>query len=266
VILLNVSCLANMEKRISEALLQIEDEHNVRIIYACESGSRAWGFASQDSDFDVRFIYVHPSDWYLSIADKRDVIEMPIDKLLDINGWDIRKTLQLLRRSNSPLMEWLVSPIKYRCIEAAVNPLLLLSKKAFLPESSFHHYLSMSRNNLSKVQDTDTPGIKSYLYALRPMLCCKWIRMFDSQPPILIDDLLLVFLPDTGDEIRRYVDRIIRMKKDGIELAEIDRSAIFEDYLMSQLSELSLCSFKKTAKEALESFDMLFRKMLKIVG
>jgi len=126
--------------------------------------------------------------------------------------------------------------------------------------------LSMSRNNLSKVQNTEKPGIKSYLYALRPMLCCKWIRMFDSQPPILIDDLLLVFLPDTGDEIRRYVDKIIRMKKDGIELAEIDRSAIFEDYLMSQLSELSLCSFKKTAKEALESFDMLFRKMLKIVG
>lgn len=83
---------------------------------------------------------------------------------------------------------------------------------------------------------------------------------------ILIDDLLRVFLPDTGDEIRRYVDRIIRMKKDGIELAEIDRSAIFEEYMMSQLSELSLCSFKKTVKEAPESFDLLFREMLKIVG
>jgi uncharacterized protein len=255
-----------MEKRISQVLLQIEDEHNVRIIYACESGSRAWGFASQDSDFDVRFIYIHPRDSYLSIADKRDVIEMPADGLLDINGWDIRKTLQLLRRSNSPLMEWLVSPIKYRCMEDAVNPLLVLSKKAFLPESSFHHYLSMSRNNLSKVQDTETPGIKSYLYALRSILCCKWIKMFGSQPPMLIDELLSIFLPDTGDEIRRYVDKIIRMKKDGMELTKIDRSAIFEDYLMNQLSELSLCSFKKTAKEALESFDVLFRKMLKIVG
>jgi len=152
-----------MKKQISEALLRIEADNSVRIIYACESGSRAWGFESQNSDFDVRFLYVHPKDWYLSIAEKRDVIELPADEILDISGWDIRKTLQLLRRSNSPLMEWLVSPIKYQCIDAVFNPLLELSKKAFLPEASFHHYLSMARNNLAEVQNTEKPKIKSYL-------------------------------------------------------------------------------------------------------
>src|SRR6266540_6264764 len=116
-----------MIEKISEALNDVENEHNIRIIYACESGSRAWGFASLDSDFDVRFIYVHSRDWYLSIAEKRDVIELPADDLLDVNGWDIRKTLRLLRRSNSPLMEWLISPIKYLCMDSAFNPLLALS-------------------------------------------------------------------------------------------------------------------------------------------
>ncbi len=255
-----------MKKRISEALHQIENDHNVRIIYACESGSRAWGFASQDSDFDVRFIYVHLKDWYLSITEKHDVIELPADEFLDINGWDIRKTLQLLRKSNSPLMEWLVSPIKYLCIDTAFNPLFELSKKAFLTDASFHHYLSMARNNMAKVQDAEKPKIKSYLYTLRPILCCNWIKKFGSQPPMLIDELLSVFLPNMGDEIRRHIDKVIEMKRKGIELAAIGRSAFIEDYLMSQLSELSNFSPEKSTKEQLESFDRTFKEMLEMFG
>jgi hypothetical protein len=103
-----------MKSRILKKLIEIEKNNDVKVIYACESGSRAWGFASEDSDYDVRFIYVHSKDWYLTIADKRDVIEIPFDGDLDINGWDIRKSLKLLRKSNSPLLEWLSSPIKYR--------------------------------------------------------------------------------------------------------------------------------------------------------
>jgi len=248
-----------MKKQISEALLKVENEHNVRIIYACESGSRAWGFESQNSDFDVRFIYVHPRDWYLSIAEKRDVIELPVDKLLDINGWDIRKTLQLLRRSNSPLLEWFVSPIKYRCIDDVFNPLLELSKKAFLPDASFHHYLSMAKNNLAKAQETEKPKIKSYLYTLRPILCCQWIKKFGNQPPMRIDELLSIFLPDKKNELRRHIDEIIGIKKESIESAVIDRSDILENYLTEQLTELSKFSPKKSAKETLELFDSFFK-------
>jgi len=199
-----------MNKKISEELRQVEHDFNVRILYACESGSRAWGFPSQNSDFDVRFIYVHPRDWYLSIAERRDVIELPVDEILDVNGWDIRKTLQLLRRSNAPLMEWLVSPIKYYAMDAALNPLIELSRKAFLPDASLHHYLSMAKNNLIKVQETETPRIKSYLYSLRPMLCGKWIKVFGSQPPMQIDELLSALLPDTRSKIRLHVDNMIK--------------------------------------------------------
>jgi predicted nucleotidyltransferase len=252
-----------MREKISEVLLRIEAKHGVKIIYACESGSRAWGFASQDSDFDVRFIYVHPMDCYLSVSERRDVIEVPPDELMDINGWDIRKTLQLLRRSNVPLMEWLASPIKYRCLEIAVDPLVELSRKAFLPEASFRHYFSMSKNSFADIRNAGKPTIKSYLYAIRTMLCCKWTKTFPSQPPMLIDELLSVFLPDTGNEIRRHIDEMLLIKKQSAESTMIDRSVVIDDYLISQLSELSHCSPKKVAKEPLESFDALFRKILK---
>jgi len=105
-----------MKKRIIESLAEIEKTENVTILYACESGSRAWGFASTDSDYDVRFLYIHPPSWYLAVnlESKRDVIERPIEELLDISGWDFRKALMLFRKSNPPLLEWLCSPIVYR--------------------------------------------------------------------------------------------------------------------------------------------------------
>ncbi len=89
-----------MERTIKAGLAEIEAQENVRIVYACESGSRAWGFPSSDSDYDVRFIYLHPLEWYLSIEKRRDVIERPITGVLDVNGWDLRKALQLFRKSN----------------------------------------------------------------------------------------------------------------------------------------------------------------------
>jgi predicted nucleotidyltransferase len=108
-----------INKLILEQLEQIEQEEQVTILYACESGSRAWGFPSQDSDYDVRFIYLHKPEWYLSIYDKRDVIERPINNMLDINGWDLRKALNLFRKSNPPLLEWLQSPIQYKEIQCS---------------------------------------------------------------------------------------------------------------------------------------------------
>jgi len=103
-----------MRDTILSRLDQIETQHGVKILYACESGSRAWGFPSTDSDYDVRFLYVHPAEWYLSVDEKRDVIERPLTpENFDIGGWDLRKALRLFRKSNPPLLEWLGSPNIY---------------------------------------------------------------------------------------------------------------------------------------------------------
>src|SRR6476619_733662 len=136
-----------MKKEILKRLDQIERKENVRIFYACESGSRAWGFESTDSDWDVRFIYVHPRDWYLSIdvEEKRDVIERTINDELDISGWDIRKALKLLRKSNPPLLEWLTSPIVYKEIGETAKQLREAMAQFYSPISAFYHYLHMAK-------------------------------------------------------------------------------------------------------------------------
>ena len=101
--------MISLERRaeIIAGLSKVAEEEGVRVLYACESGSRAWGFPSSDSDYDVRFIYAHPVEWYLSIRNRRDVIERPVVNDIDLSGWDIKKALVLLRKSNPPLLEWL---------------------------------------------------------------------------------------------------------------------------------------------------------------
>ena len=253
-----------MKNRILKELYNIEQTHSVKIIYACESGSRAWGFASKDSDYDVRFIYAHPNDWYLSIAEKKDVIEIPVDEELDINGWDIRKSLRLLRKSNSPLLEWLSSPIVYKNVEAAVCPFYALSKRAFLPESSCHHYLSMARSSIAKFQNEQDVKIKSYLYAARTILCCKWIIESMNQPPMLIQDLLKKFLP-TG-KIRNFVDKIIDLKRTDSESTRIERSSHFEDYMNEEFRSLDAKIPKNPDKIPLKECDSVFKDILEQIN
>lgn len=125
-----------------------EHEHNVKVLYAVESGSRAWGFASPNSDYDVRFVYVHPRDWYLTIDvdDQRDVIEYPIVDEIDINGWDLRKALQLLWRSNPAIVEWLHSPIVYIDDGIFAQSARQCLPSIYSPIKGVHHYLNMAKN------------------------------------------------------------------------------------------------------------------------
>jgi uncharacterized protein len=156
--------------RVLAELDAIEKRHDVRVLFACESGSRGWGFASPDSDYDVRFLYVHKLDWYLRVEAERDVIEVPIDDALDISGWELRKSLQLLRRSNPTLFEWLDSPIVY-CEDAAVaHRLRALAPGFFSERKSRWHYLSMAKRNFRGYLQGETVRHKKYLYVLRPLL------------------------------------------------------------------------------------------------
>ena len=148
---------------ISEQLSNIETVQDVRILYAVESGSRAWGFASRNSDYDVRFIYIHKPDWYLSIRDRRDVIECPISKDLDISGWDLKKALGLFSKSNPPLLEWLGSPIIYKDAFDLANRLREMLTTSFQPQRSMYHYLHMARGNYREYLKGEVVRLKKYL-------------------------------------------------------------------------------------------------------
>lgn len=168
--------------KIQTLLTDIENQHNVKIIHAVESGSRAWGFPSKDSDFDIRFIYHHSSDWYLSAFQKRDFIDTVFIDDLDAGGWDLSKCLQLLHKGNAPLYEWLNSPVVYRKDEAKLALLQDLSVRVFNPKVIFHHYLSLARK---KILDEKTGcNAKTFLYALRAILCARWVADDGTVPPV----------------------------------------------------------------------------------
>jgi predicted nucleotidyltransferase len=173
-----------MKGIIREKLEGIELGNSVKVLYACESGSRAWGFASPDSDYDVRFVYMQTRDQYLSIRERSDVIELPVNEVLDIGGWDCRKALQLFLKSNAVLYEWLQSPIVYKETTGFASELRGLMGKYFSMRAGGHHYLSMARNTLENDLQGDSVKLKKYFYALRPALACLWVVERAGVPPM----------------------------------------------------------------------------------
>lgn len=178
-----------MSSRIAAELDAIEQEHGVRVLYACESGSRAWGFASENSDYDVRFIYAHEPAWYLQLGQKRDVIEWALDEVLDVNGWDLPKALRLLRASNPTVLEWLNSPIAYR-EDAAFSKVTDLSRMSFAPRPTIYHYLNMARKNREDHLLGERVKLKKYLYVMRSLLAARWVADRQSTPPVPFMELV----------------------------------------------------------------------------
>jgi uncharacterized protein len=196
-----------MRATILQCLRDIEAEHEVKVLFACESGSRGWGFASPDSDYDVRFVYVNRLDWYLTVEPGRDVIEQPISGELDVNGWDLRKALKLLHSSNPVLVEWLRSPIIYRQDETLAPRLRALAEQ-LSPDRAYYHYVSMAKKNCREHLLGEVVRYKKYLYVLRPLLAARWIREGRGAPPMRFAELVQGTLDDRAliDEINRLLE------------------------------------------------------------
>ncbi|RAJ05394.1 hypothetical protein LX64_02552 [Chitinophaga skermanii] len=179
-----------IQESIQQHLDQLVHDHHITLLYVCESGSRAWGFASEDSDYDVRFIYKQPYETYVSILDRKDVLELPVNEVLDISGWDLRKALQLFLKSNAPLYEWLQSPIIYRQSTSLVEDLRSLMSKYFSERAGLHHYISMANNTFEQHLQGEQVRIKKYYYALRPLLAALWIADKGGVPPMEFGELI----------------------------------------------------------------------------
>ncbi len=171
-------------------LERIEDERGVRILYACESGSRAWGFASPDSDYDIRFIFAHPPAEYLRVAPPVDTIELPLVGDLDAGGWDVRKALGLLAKTNGALVEWLHSPIRYRESDAFLHRWRDAARRSFCPKACVDHYRGLAKQMVFRKLSGDTVRAKDYLYALRAILASEWVLQGHGIPPVPFADLL----------------------------------------------------------------------------
>lgn len=206
---------AAMRERVLEELERLEQERGVTMLYACESGSRAWGFASQDSDYDVRFVYVHQPDWYLRVEEPRDVLERPLTDELDLSGWELRKTLRLLRKSNPTLLEWLDSPLVYRSEPVATEGLRQLARDFYSPAAARAHYLSMAKKNFRGYLQGEEVRYKKYLYVLRPLLAVRWIDLGLGMPPMVFETLMQATLNDASQ--RDEVEELLVLKRQAVE-------------------------------------------------
>ncbi len=216
-----------MQKLISKKLNEIEQKENVKILHCVESGSRAWGFASPDSDYDVRFIYVRPKDFYLRLDKTRDVIEWQLDETLDINGWDIKKALQLLYKSNPTLFEWNLSPIVYKTTKEWEK----ISSKIddyFVEKTALYHYLSTAKTNYRDYLKGETVRLKKYFYVLRPLLACKWILENETPPPMLFETLMDSQLDES---LKPDVLKLLDLKMNSPEITEGQRFDRVNDYI-----------------------------------
>ncbi|RKN77070.1 nucleotidyltransferase domain-containing protein [Paenibacillus ginsengarvi] len=258
--------MSSYHQQILTELERIEREENVRILYACESGSRAWGFPSQDSDYDVRFLYVRPVDWYLSIFEKRDVIERPISGMLDINGWDLRKALNLFRKSNPPLLEWLQSPIVYMENHAIAEQIRRISPLTFSPKSCVYHYLHMAKGNYREYLQGDQVKIKKYFYVLRPILACEWIEKHQTMPPIEFDRLVDAVVP-RGSELQAVIDGLLVRKKSGDEMDYEPRINPINEFLEARIEhyERVAAGMQTFGGGQDQQLDDLFRSVLREV-
>ncbi|MCA6939998.1 nucleotidyltransferase domain-containing protein [Pectobacterium polaris] len=181
---------AVMRTRVKLVLQDVEERYQVKVLYACESGSRGWGFSSPDSDYDVRFLYVHRPEWYLRVEPQRDVIELPIDDELDVCGWEWRKALGLLKRANPTLIEWLDSPVVYQEDRETTSNLRAAVPTWFSPSKARWHYLSMARKNFRGYLQDEMVRLKKYFYVLRPLLAVRWIEAGKGMPPMRFSQLL----------------------------------------------------------------------------
>lgn len=223
-----------MRELIVRKLRQIEKDYNVRVLLAVESGSRAWGFASPDSDYDVRFIYVRPKKEYLRLEDVRDVIELPINDELDINGWDLQKTLRLLYRSNPTLFEWFSSPIVYVETEFT-KQFREIMMDYFSTKKSLYHYISMAEGNYREFLRGEMVKAKKYFYVLRPVLACRWVLDRNTPPPMLFSELTSTELPDY---LRPEVERLLDLKMNSPEVKEIPRIDVLNEYLDESIADI----------------------------
>jgi predicted nucleotidyltransferase len=250
---------------IQKKLLDIEKEHNVMKLYAVESGSRAWGFESTDSDYDIRFVYVHNKNWYLNILPKKDVIEYPIIDEFDYSGWDLRKTMFLINKSNPVFFEWMKSPIVYYKDNYFYDVIEHLSNEYFSPISSVYHYLHMANGNYRQFLLGHEVKIKKYFYVLRPIMACMWIENYKESPPMEFEKLLVQI---SDEKLLNKIKELLQRKKSGIEMGIEPKIEIINNFIEAKIKyfEDTVSAYDPMKKPKQELLEEGFIKILEYVG
>lgn len=250
-----------LTENLLQQLSEVETREGVRIIYAVESGSRAWGFASPESDFDVRFIYVRPLENYLRLGETPDFIDWQLDKTFDVNGWDVAKTLRQFMKSNATLFEWANSPIVYKTTDEW-EKIFAVAQKYFSPKSTFVAYAGFAKNIGLPLLKRDAVKPKTYLYALRTIFCRNFVAEKLCPPPVAFEKLLPETLPEN---LRAEIFALLELKKSSAEKFLIEKIPALHEFIAAELRREKLLkeTLPKNISRSWKSLDEIFLQCLK---
>lgn len=225
--------MKDIEQQIQGKLDDLQQQKGCRLLLAVESGSRAWGYASTTSDYDVRCIYYYPQERYLSIRPPRDTVEWELNEVFDITGWELRKALGLTLKSNLTVYEWADSPIVYRSspwlpefrqlIRRVVQPGLLASRYLGMAASTIHRYL-----------EREEVPYKQYFYALRPLLAARWVLQERKPAPVPFADLRHLM----PDEMQEVTDELLALRNGSTEKAAGPTHPAAMSFIVRELAAL----------------------------
>jgi len=252
-----------METRIKEEINRVEEKYGIEVLWACETGSRAWGFPSPDSDYDVRLIYRHKLDWYLSLKEQKDNIEyMSDDRELDLTGWDIRKSLRLLKKSNASLLERIQSNIVYKKNDAFAESFLEQAKLNYSPITTLYHYMKLGENGYDAIYGQKEYKLKKLFYALRGAVACEWVMQKDTMPPIsfiqMLDELEL------GKLFVKRVKELIELKSVKNESYMHSGEGLLQVFIESTLEKAKKNANSLPGKKIYLNMDNYFREVVKM--
>ncbi|PKG22352.1 nucleotidyltransferase domain-containing protein [Niallia nealsonii] len=254
-----------MKIEMKNQLETIEKEHKIKILYACEAGSHTYGLSSSDSDFDVRFLYMHPKEWYLSLDKNKDVIELPITGNLDMSGWELTKALRLIRKSNPSLLEWLQAETVYYQNDYFFTKIKEIKEKAFNPRACYYHYMHMAKKNEQKSQGIKERKIKVIFHIMRPLLACQWIEQKQTFPPNHFFSLVNELVDDVA--LKKEITDLITAKINGSSIYQKENIQRINGFIQQRLAGIEqaasfISSGLEDEKELTLSLDNLFRDML----
>lgn len=251
-----------MDNTIKQYLRQIEAEKSIEILLACETGSRAWGFPSPDSDYDVRFIYKHSMEWYLRLNEKKDTIEQMFDaNEIDVSGWDLKKALSLLWKSNPAFLERIQSPIVYSVNDTFLTGIRELAQQNYSKIATMHHYLSMAKKMYDEVQAHERVKLKKLFYALRTSVACQWILEREEMPPIVFQEMLHNL--EIAPSIKERIATLIALKATQNENYTHPQEHELNQFIETTIQRADAESKSLPAgKGHIEDLNTFFRKML----
>jgi len=257
----------DVRSEILRRLKSAEEEHGVRILFAVESGSRAWCFASPNSDYDVRFIYMHEPNWYqaVDLEERRDVIEYPIVDDIDLNGWDVRKALRLYWKSNPAFVEWLLSPITYTEPSSFRADALRVLPNIYAPEKGIYHYRNMAKTNYRGYLREPIVRLKKYFYVLRPLLAARWVAKTGSAAPIEFEKLLTQLQGEPA--VLSAVHKLLEQKRNAPELGLAPAVPLLNAFIEAELEEAPVVMTKKSrSSKVVGLLNELFHNALREYG